>query len=121
MTDDLLESRLDNWGRAMRDSKKRGHCLSYEHRYNARSEHDGEVIVRESHYVGQVDLIDAQVVNDAWLKVLYNNRMVLAYHYIHRENNIGLICVKLGVRKDLHKSLMSRGKHAIEKYLANKN
>lgn len=118
MKDDLLESRLDNWGRAQRDSKQWSHCRSIEHRYNARSDHDGdEVIVRESHYVGQVDLIDAELVNAAWLKVLYNNRMVLAYRYIHRDNNIKRICIKLGLRLSQYDAVFSNGKMALGKYL----
>ena len=115
--DDQLESRLVNWGNAYRDNKSFGHCRSIEHRYNARSDPGEEVIVKEVHYVGEVDLLDAEVVNKAWLKVMYNNRMVLAYWYINRLRDIRKTCVILGLRQSQYDAVMSRGKCALNKYL----
>jgi len=115
--DDLLESRLINWGNAYRDNKSFGHCRSIEYRYNARSDPGEETIVKEVHYVGEVDLLDAEVVNKAWLKVLYQNRMVLAYWYINRLRDIRKTCVILGLRQSQYDSVMSRGKSALNKYL----
>lgn len=116
-SDDILESRLVNWGRAQRDNKSFGHCRSIEHRYNARSDPGEETIVKEVQYVGEIDQLDAQVVNKAWLKVMYQNRMVLAYHYINRERDIRKICVMIGLRQSQYDAVMSRGKFSLNKYL----
>ncbi len=115
--DDQLESRLVNWGNAYRDNKSFGHCRSIEHRYNARSDPGEETIVKEVHYVGEVDLLDAEVVNKAWLKVLYQNRMVLAYWYINRLRDIRKTCVILGLRQSQYDAVMNRGKFTLNKYL----
>ena len=115
--DDQLELRLVNWGNAYRDNKSFGHCRSIEHRYNARSDPGEEVIVKEVHYVGEIDLLDAEVVNKAWLKVLYQNRMVLAYWYINRLRDIRKTCVILGIKQSQYDAVMSRGKFALNKYL----
>ena len=116
-SDDHLESRLINWGRAQRDNKSFGHCRSIEHRYNARSDPGEVVIVKEVQHVGEIDQLDAAVVNKAWLKVMYQNRMVLAYHYINREQNVRKTCVILGLRQSQYDAVMSRGKFALGKYL----
>lgn len=115
--DGQLESRLINWGNAYRDNKSFGHCRSIEHRYNARSDPGEETIVKEVHYVGEIDMLDAEVVNKAWLKVLYQNRMVLAYWYINRLRDIRKTCVILGLRQSQYDAVMSRGKFALNKYL----
>ncbi len=119
-SDDHLESRLINWGRAQRDNKSFGHCRSIEHRYNARSDPGEEVIVKEVQYVGEIDLLDAEIVNKAWLKVMYNNRMVLAYWYINREKDIRKTCVRVGIRVSSYDAVMSRGRFALGKLLCNK-
>lgn len=115
--DDQLESRLINWGNAYRDNKSFGHCRSIEHRYNARSDPGEETIVKEVHYVGEIDMLDAEVVNKAWLKVLYQNRMVLAYWYINRLRDIRKTCLILRLRQSQYDVVMSRGKCALNKYL----
>ncbi len=116
-SDDLLESRLINWGRAQRDNKSFGHCRSIEHRYNARSDPGEDVIVKEVQHVGEIDQLDAAVVNKAWLKVMYMNRMIIAYHYINRERDVRKTCVMLGLRQSQYDAVMSRGKFALNKYL----
>jgi hypothetical protein len=79
-----VEDRLLNWGHAMRDGWRKGHCMSIEHRYLP------ERIVGESWESRQtaklmIDHRDAAEVERAWRDIskrLY--QQVLQMHYVWR-------------------------------------
>lgn len=94
-----LEKRLENWGDCQRDSWRKGHCRSIEHRYQP------ERIVGESWDSRQaprpvLDRRDADLVEQAWRKVpVRRDQQVLKLAYVWRSPQ-DFICRRLNVPTD---------------------
>lgn len=91
-----LESRLENWGKVMRDGFHKGHCRSIEYRYTP------ERIVGESWDTRQapkpsLDHRDAATIEEAWRKVhIRRDQQVLKLAYVWRAPS-GFICRRLSI------------------------
>lgn len=94
----MIEERLENWGRVMRDKYTPHRCRSIEGRYVP------ERIVGEAWEARRQpktipDVLDAFAVEDAWRRVTSRHQKVLKFHYIWQASP-AFICRRLSLPQD---------------------
>lgn len=93
--EDLIETyaRLENWARWSRDRIRRGHCMSFEHKY--RSPQHWE---REEPRI-EWDSLAAEALHSVVCGLPEHQRWIIHLHCLHKAPE-GYIRRKLGIRRD---------------------
>lgn len=109
-----LDDRLDNWARWARVGQKLKTCGSAEKHYRAPWRQ--WLKLAEIEHPAPIDVIDAEIIEAAWVLIDYKARMLLKYHYVRRMP-IMYLCQRLRIKPYQFDARFARARHLLREML----